>query len=176
MHNLRAIADRIDAVMDRLGHMLSWLVGFTVVVCAAVAILRYTLGLGWVWMQDAYLWANAALFMLGAAPTLLHNKHVRVDFIYGAQSERYRAIVDLLGSIFLLMPSVVAIFVLSIPYVRDSWQRMEGTLDVGGMPGVFLIKSVLLLFCLALAAQGVSLAIRSFLRLAAPDQTQDRRT
>ena len=169
MHRLQAIADLIDSVIDHLGHILSWLVGFTVVVCAAVAILRYTLGIGWVWMQDAYIWANAALFMLGAAPTLLHGKHVRVDFVYGARSERYRAFVDLLGSVFLLMPSLVAIFVLSFPYVRDSWQRMEGTPDVGGIPGVFLLKSVLLLFCLPLAAQGTSLAIRSYIRLAAPD-------
>lgn len=166
MHRLQTLADRIDAVIDRLGHILSWLVGFTVITCAAVAFLRYALGLGWIWMQDAYVWANAVLFMLGAAPTLLHDKHVRVDFIYGAKGWRYRALVDFLGSILLLLPSVIAIFVLCLPYVRDSWGRWESTLDVGGMPGIYLIKSVLLLFCIPFAAQGISLAIRSYIRLA----------
>lgn len=166
MHNLQAIADRIDRFIDRMGHVLSWLVGFTVVTCAAVAILRYALGMGWVWMQDAYVWANAILFMMAAAPTLLHEKHVRVDFIYGGMGPKYRAWVDLLGSVFLLLPSVIAIAILCFPYVRDSWKRMEATLDVGGMPGVYLLKSVLILFCIPLAAQGISLAIRSYISLA----------
>lgn len=167
MQSLLKLADRIDNVIDRLGHILSWLVGFTVITCAAVAFLRYSLGLGWVWMQDAYVWANAVLFMLGAGPTLLHDKHVRVDFIYGARSWRYRAMIDFLGSILLLLPSTFAIFVLCLPYVRDSWSRWESTLDVGGMPGTYLFKSVLLLFCIPFAAQGISLAIRSYVRLAA---------
>lgn len=165
MRHLQAVADAIDRAIDRLGRILSWLVAATVIICAVVAVLRYALGLGWVWMQDAYLWTNATLFMMGAAPTLLYERHVRVDFIYGARSLRYRAMVDLLGSIFLLMPSLVVIFTLSLPYVRDSWERLEGALDVGGMPGVFVIKSVLLLFCIPLAAQGVSLSLRSIIRL-----------
>lgn len=173
MHLLLAIADRIDRVIDQLGHVLCWLVGFTVVVCAAVAALRYSLGLGWVWMQDVYVWANAAVFMLGAAPTLLHGKHVRVDFIYGARGRVFRSVVDIFGSVFLLMPTVVAIAVLSTPYVRDSWQRLEGTPDVGGMPGVFVLKSIMLVFCIPLAAQGISLAIRSYIRLIAPDLDKD---
>jgi len=173
MHRLLRIADRIDYVIGQLGHILCWLVGFTVIVCTAVAALRYSLGLGWVWMQDAYVWANAAVFMLGAAPTLLHDKHVRVDFIYGARGRVYRSIIDIFGSIFLLMPSLIAIFVLSTPYVRDSWQRLEGTLDVGGMPGVFVLKSLMLAFCIPLAAQGISMAIRSYIRLVAPDLDKD---
>lgn len=165
MHNLQAIADRIDRIIDQMGHILSWLVGFTVVTCAAVAILRYALGVGWVWMQDAYIWANAILFMMAAAPTLLHEKHVRVDFIYGGMSQKFQAIVNLMGSIFLLLPSMVAISLLCFPYVYDSWVRGESTLDVGGLPGVFLLKSILVLFCIPLAAQGISLAIRSYIRL-----------
>ncbi|MFN3209061.1 MAG: TRAP transporter small permease subunit [Roseovarius sp.] len=169
MQKLRRIADGIDRFTDRLGNVVSWLVGVMVVVCAAVALLRYILGVGWVWMQDIYIWSNAIVFMLGAAPTLLHDKHVRVDFIYGARSRKYRAWVDILGSIFLLAPSLAVIAVLSAPYVSDSWARFEGTLDVGGLPGVFVLKSVLLLFCLPLAAQGVSKAIRSYFVLTGHD-------
>lgn len=173
MQLLLALADRIDRVIDQLGHILCWLVGFTVVVCAAVAFLRYSFGLGWVWMQDSYVWANAAAFMLGAAPTLLHDKHVRVDFIYGARGRVFRSVVDIFGAFFLLMPSLVAIFILSTPYVMDSWERLEGTLDVGGMPGVFVLKSIILFFCVPLAAQGISQAIRAYIRLVAPDLDKD---
>jgi len=162
---LLTIADRIDRWIDLLGKGLSWLIGFTVVTCAVVALLRYAFGLGWVWMQDAYVWANAAMFMLAAAPTLLHGKHVRVDFFYTKAPARVRAAINLFGVLVLLMPSMVTIFVLCLPYVRDSFARLEGALNTGGMPGVFLLKTVLLLFCVPLAAQGISLAIRSWASL-----------
>lgn len=167
---LSTIADRIDRVIDLLGQGLSWLVGVTVVTCALVALLRYAFGLGWVWMQDAYVWANATMFMLAAAPTLLHGKHVRVDFFYTNARPRMRAAINLFGVLFLLLPSVVTIFLLCLPYVQDSLSRLEGALDVGGLPGVFLLKAVLLLFCIPLAAQGLSLAIRSWISLFGADR------
>ncbi|PVH28446.1 TRAP transporter small permease subunit [Pararhodobacter oceanensis] len=165
MNRLATIADRIDRSVDLLGHALSWLIGLTVVTCAAVAVLRYTLGVGWGWMQDLYLWANAVAFMMAAGPAFLLGRHVRVDFLYGAFSLRGKARVDLYGTLFLLFPTVIAIAWLCYPYVLDSWKRWEGTLNVGGMPGVYLIKSVLVLFCIPLAAHGVSMVIRSYLSL-----------
>ncbi len=163
VQRLSTIADRIDRANELFGRGLSWLVGFTVVTCAAVALLRYALGLGWVWMQDAYVWANAVMFMLAAAPTLLHGRHVRVDFFYNNRRPRTRAVINFTGVLFLLFPTIITIFVLCYPYVWDSFSRLEGTLDVGGMPGVFLLKAVLLLFCIPLAAQSMSLAIRSLI-------------
>lgn len=165
MHFLISLADGIDRVNNRIGWALSWLVLFTVLAAAAVAILRYTFSIGWVWMQDAYVWANATLIMLGAAYTLLNEKHVRVDFFYASRGQRFRAAVNFFGTLFLLIPSVIAIFWYSFPYVLNSWRRLEATPDVGGLPWVYLLKSVILLFCIPLFAQGISLAIRSWLLL-----------
>src|SRR5687768_11912849 len=153
MLSLQSLADGIDRVNERLGHALSWLVLFTVAAAAAVAVLRYAFSFGWVWMQDAYVWANAVLFMMGAAYTLLLDKHVRVDFFYGSRGPRFKAAVDLFGAVVLLLPTIVVIFAYSFPYVLVSWLRREASLDVGGMPGVFLLKTVLLAFCVPLFFQ-----------------------
>jgi TRAP-type mannitol/chloroaromatic compound transport system permease small subunit len=73
--------------------------------------------------------------------------------------------VDLMGTAIFLIPTVAAIAVLSFPFVTRSWGRLEGSLEAGGLPGIYLLKSVLLLFCIPLAAQALSMAARSFLVL-----------
>ncbi|MGB3388524.1 MAG: TRAP transporter small permease subunit [Pseudaminobacter sp.] len=165
MSFLISLADRIDWLNERIGRALSWLVLFTVVTAAAVSILRYVFSIGWVWMQDAYVWANATLIMMGCAYTLLHDKHVRVDFIYASRSSRFRAGVNFFGTLFLLIPTTITIFWYSYPYVGKSWARLESTPDVGGLPFVYLLKTVIVLFCIPLLAQGISLLIRSYLQL-----------
>ena len=160
---LESLANHIDAVNDRIGRGVAWLCLLLVAITATVAVLRYAFSLGWVWMQDAYLWANGTMFMLGAAYTLLHDRHVRVDFLYVNFRPRTQALVNLLGSAFFLFPTLAMIAWVSFPYVRGSWRRLEGSLEAGGLPGVFLLKSVLLLFCLLLALQGISFVIRNAL-------------
>jgi TRAP-type mannitol/chloroaromatic compound transport system permease small subunit len=165
MHWLQALADTIDRANDYLGRLLSWLALLLVVNTALVAVLRYVFGIGWVWMQDSYLWLFGAMFMLGAGYTLLHNQHVRVDFVYVKRGPRFRAWVDLLGTVIFLIPTVAAIAVLSVPFVARSWDRFEGSLEAGGLPGVYLLKSVLILSCIPLAAQALSMASRAVLAL-----------
>lgn len=165
LRRLAALADGIDRVNDGLGRALSWLTLALALLTAAVAVLRYLFATGWVWMQDAYLWIFGTMIFMGAAYTLLHDRHVRVDFLYNLRGRRFRAAVDLAGALIFLCPTIILLIWVTYPYVRLSWLRMETSLEAGGLPGVFLLKSVLLLFCLPLAAQGLSLAIRSLLVL-----------
>ncbi|MEX0924054.1 MAG: TRAP transporter small permease subunit [Rhodovibrionaceae bacterium] len=166
MRWLAGIAESIDVLNDRLGRAISWLVLLLVVVTASVAVLRYVFAVGWVWMQDSYLWISGSMIMLAAGYTLLHDNHVRVDFLYVKRSEKFRALVNLLGAAFLLLPTVLFIAIVSFPFVYRSWERLEGSLEAGGLPGVFLLKSVLVLFCIPLAAQALSMMARSVLVLA----------
>lgn len=165
MRWLEDIADSIDRLNDRFGRALSWLVLLLVVVTASVAVLRYVFAAGWVWMQDAYLWINGAMILLAAGYTLLHDQHVRVDFLYVKKSERFRALVNLFGAALLLLPTVGFLAVVSFPFVFRSWERLEGSLEAGGLPGIFLLKSVLILFCIPLATQALSMMARSVLVL-----------
>lgn len=165
MRWLERTADSIDRVNDGIGRAISWLVLLLVLITAGVAILRYLFATGWVWMQDAYLWVNGAMILLAAGYTLLHDKHVRVDFLYVKKSERFRALVDLFGALFLLLPTVAFIAIASFPFVYRSWERLEGSLEAGGLPGVYLLKSVLVLFCIPLALQAFSIVARRLLFL-----------
>ena len=63
----------------------------------SVVVLRYVFSLGWVWMQESYVWLRGIVFMLGAVYTLLHDGHVRVDIFYRPASERHKSWVYLFG-------------------------------------------------------------------------------
>ena len=155
----------VDRLNEAVGRGVAWLTLAMVLVTFTVVVLRYVYAVGWVWLQESYVWMHGIVFMLGAGYTLLHNGHVRVDIFYRAKSARYRAIVDLLGALLLLTPLVILVFAVSYDYVLSSWLRLEQSREAGGLPGLFLLKSVLLVFCVLLGLQALSLAARSFLVL-----------
>jgi TRAP-type mannitol/chloroaromatic compound transport system permease small subunit len=103
--------------------------------------------------------------MLGAGYTLLHDGHVRVDIFYREASVRRKALVDLFGALLLLLPFVVMVFWVAWPYAVVSWQRLEGSREAGGLPGLFLLKSVIVAFCVLLGLQGLAMAARAILAL-----------
>ncbi len=161
-----AVAVRvIDRVNDVIGRVMAWLCLAMVLTTCAVVVLRYAFAVGFVWLQESYVWMHALVFMVGAGYTLLHDGHVRVDVFYRGAGPRFRAWVDLVGSLVLLLPVVVVVAYVSYPYVADSWTRLETSREAGGLPGLFLLKSVILLFCLLVGLQGLALAGRSLLVL-----------
>ncbi len=166
MSLLVRLADGLDWLNERIGRAVSWLVLAMALITFAVAILRYVFSIGFVWMQESYVWLHAIVFMAGAAYTLLHDAHVRVDVIYRPFGERYKAWVDLLGGLLLLLPMAVVAGWVSFPYVMSSWDKLEASREAGGLPALFLLKSFLLVFCVTVGLQGLSLAARSFVTLA----------
>ncbi len=165
MAALAAFVRSIDRLNDAVGRGVAWLTLAMVLITFAVVLLRYVFAIGWVWMQESYVWLHGIVFMLGAGYTLLHGGHVRVDIFYRDASARRKALVDLFGSLLLLLPVVALIFWVSLDYVADSWARLEESREAGGMPGLFLLKTVILGFCVLLGLQGLSLAGHSVLVL-----------
>ncbi len=159
----------IDRLNDFVGRGVALLTIVMVLNVFLVVVLRYTMSLGWIWMQESYTWMHGTVFMLGAGYTLLHNGHVRIDVFYRTASARYQAVVNLLGSIFLLLPLLWITWDKAVPIVRRSWSRLESSPEAGGLPGLYVNKGVILAFCVLFALQGVSLALRSVLTLAGVD-------
>lgn len=155
----------VDAVNEFVGRAVSWLTLGTVLVCFAVVALRYGFNIGWVWMQDIYVWFHAAVFMLGAGYTLKAGGHVRVDLIYARLSDRRRAWVDIFGSLVLMTPYLVIMTAASLPFTLSSWFVLEHSQQPDGLPGFFIIKSVLLGYAFLLAIQALALLARSVLVL-----------
>ena len=158
---LTRLADNIDVVNRKIGHAVAWLALSMAVITFTVATLRYGLSVGWVWLQETYIWMHGTIIMMAMAYTLLVGGHVRVDIIYRSASVRYRSAVDFFGTLFFLLPSLYVIAKYSIPYVLLSWQRFEVSQEVGGLPGLFLFKSTMLAFFFLLTLQAVAILIRS---------------
>lgn len=165
MNALAALVRFIDRVNDVIGRGVAWLTLAMVLLTFSVVVLRYGFALGWVWLQESYVWLHGVVFMVGASYTLLHNGHVRVDIFYRPASARYKAVVDLCGALFLLLPLLVLIAFVGYPYVAASWDNWEASREAGGLEGLYLLKTVILVFCALLTAQAVSMVVRSILFL-----------
>jgi TRAP-type mannitol/chloroaromatic compound transport system permease small subunit len=107
------------------------------------------------------IYAHATLFMLAAAWTLRAGGHVRVDVFYAEASPRTKAVIDLVGSVLLLLPFTVVLIWLSVPYVARSWAVLERSQESSGLPLVYLLKTLIPLFAALMALQGVAQAIRA---------------
>jgi TRAP-type mannitol/chloroaromatic compound transport system permease small subunit len=164
--HMEGLATRLDRVAEITGRSIAWLTLGMVLITFAVVLLRYGLQIGSIALQESVTYLHAIVFMLGAAYTLKHDSHVRVDIFYQKASQRTRAWTNLLGTLFLLFPTCVFIFFSSLDYVASSWSIHEGSREAGGLDGVFVLKTVIPLMALLLLLQGCSLALRSVLVIA----------
>lgn len=160
-----AFVNKVSSVIDRsndvIGRSIAWLTVIMVLTQFAVVVLRYLFNVGWIAMQESIIYMHAFVFLIGAAYTLHHDAHVRVDIFYHRMSDRGKARVDLLGSIFLLLPVCIFIFMMSWDYVVQSWSLLEGSREAGGLPGVFLLKTSMLLMPVLLGLQGIAMILKS---------------
>jgi len=165
MHLLARFVRGIDRLNDVIGRAVAWLTLAMVLTTFFVVVARYGFAWGRVWIQESYVWMHGAVFMLAAAYTLLHDGHVRVDVFYRPASERFKAWVNLVGVFVLLLPTVLVVLWYTIPYVQSSWVRLEMSREAGGLKGLFLYKTIIPIFCVLMALQGLALAGRSILVL-----------
>lgn len=152
--------DRISRVT---GKATSWLTLFMVVITAVIVVMRYVFDAGLIWLQEAVIWMHAAVFMVGAAYTLLHEEHVRVDIFYRNMSSRGRALIDLLGVAILLLPLCGFLAFKSYDFAAASWSIHETSREPGGLPYPMIpaLKTIIVVMPVAVALQGVSLMLRS---------------
>jgi TRAP-type mannitol/chloroaromatic compound transport system permease small subunit len=156
-----AFAGRIDRLNAAIGRTVAWLCLPVVLVQFAVVVMRYVFGMGSIWLTETIMYGHATLFMLAAAWTLSQGGHVRVDVFYADVGPRRRALVDLGGALLLLLPFMLVLLCFSLPYVSRSWAILETSRETSGLPAVFLLKTLIPLFALLMALQGVAEAIRA---------------
>jgi TRAP-type mannitol/chloroaromatic compound transport system permease small subunit len=155
----------VDRLVCGLGRMVSWLTVIMVLITATVVVLRYVFGVGWIWLQETVTWMHATVFLLAAAYTLSRDEHVRVDIFYRGMSPRGQALVDSLGVLLLLLPTCLWIVFSAWDYVAASWQVRESSLETGGMPGLFLLKSLIIVTPVLLAIEGLALVVLRWARI-----------
>ncbi|MFO1069813.1 MAG: TRAP transporter small permease subunit [Geminicoccaceae bacterium] len=165
MDRLRRWVDGVDRLSDRIGRGMAWLSLATVALVFLSVVLRYLFNWGQIWLQETYTALHAAAFMLGAAYALRHDAHVRIDIFYRTASPRYRALVDLFGSLLLLLPMLAVLLWAGLPYVAKSVATLEGSREPGGLPGLFVLKALIPTFAALLLLQGSAEVGRAILRL-----------
>jgi TRAP-type mannitol/chloroaromatic compound transport system permease small subunit len=168
-HLLR-LADAIDRLNGAIGRISAWAILIMALIQAAVIVLRL-FGVGSVWLHESLFYFHVALVLFTAAWTLRQDGHVRVDIFYTNVPPRTQAVIDLAGSVLLLLPFMLAIIWFAWPYTLRSWTILEGSREAGGLPLVFLLKGVILLFAAQMLLQGISQAIRAGLALAGSVRT-----
>jgi len=138
-----------------------------VVITAIIVVMRYVFDAGFIWLQELVIWMHAAVFMVGAAYTLLHEEHVRVDIFYRKMGPRGRALVDLLGVTIFLLPLCGLLAFKSYDFAAASWSVHETSREPGGLPypAIPAMKSIVILMPVAVALQGISLMLRSLAAL-----------
>ncbi len=167
VQKLQQLTASIDRVSDWTGRLVAWLVLFLALLVCYDVSMRYLFYSGSVALQELEWHLFTAIFLLGAAPTLKHNGHVRVDIFYQSKyfSPQARAWVNLLGTLIFLLPFCLIIIIVSWPFVRNAFLQNEGSPDPGGLPYRYLLKAVIPLGFGLLTLQGIAEAIRSLLAL-----------
>lgn len=152
-----------DRISSLAGRAVSWLTLCMVVITVIIVVMRYVFDAGLIWLQESVVWMHAAVFMVGAAYTLLHEKHVRVDIFYRKMSSRHRALVDLFGVALFLLPLCGFLAFKSFDFAAASWSIHEISREPGGLPFPMIpsMKSIVILMPIAVGLQGISLMLRS---------------
>ena len=141
-----------------LGRGVSWLTLMMVLLTFGIVVLRYGFNQGWIWLQESVTYLHAIVFMVAAAWAYQTDDHVRVDIFYRGNSARYKNWVNLLGTIFFLIPFSVFLLVIGWDYVSASWSTMESSREAGGLPLVYILKSLILILPALLLLQSWSTA------------------
>jgi len=135
------------------GKAVAWLNVVMVLLVFAIVVLRYGFNLGWIWLQESVTYLHVTVFTVVTAWALQQDGHVRVDIFYSKMSDRKRALVDLFGTLIFLIPFCIFILVTALPYVSSSWKLLETSREAGGLPMVFLLKTLILVMPALLLGQ-----------------------
>ena len=165
MSILQKFPEWVDRINDLVGRTVAWLTLAMVAVTCTVVVARYVFGFGSIALQESVTWMHGTVFMLGIGFTLKERGHVRVDVLHERLSGKHRALIDLAGHACFLMPVSAFIFLISLDYVGLSWSLGEASGQPGGLPGLFLLKTLIPAMAGLLFLQGVSEILKDLARL-----------
>jgi TRAP-type mannitol/chloroaromatic compound transport system permease small subunit len=163
---LLRVARAIDRLNGWVGRAVAWLTLVMVVVGAGNAVIRYSgRYFGRSLSSNAFIelqwYLFSLVFLLGAAYTLREDAHVRVDIFYSRMSARGQALINMAGTLLLLLPFSIFVMWVSLPAIRSSWHIREGSPDPGGLPR-YPLKTVIIICFALLVLQGIAELIRAW--------------
>lgn len=163
MNYIKKIIQFLDLINRRIGQSAAWLILLLVASVFLSVLFRYVFSWSAIWLQDLNVYLHALLFIAVAGYTLQYNGHVRVDIFYQKISDKKKAMIEVLGTGFLLLPVLLLLMNDAMFFVLDSWLILEASQMSGGLPLMYIFKSFLLLLPLLLIIQGIAQILRAVL-------------
>ena len=153
----------IECFSEMSGRGLSWLVLVLVLLVAYDVMMRYFFLSGSIAVQELEWHLFSVIFLLGAAYTLKHDAHVRLDLVYRSRfmSDYRRAWINLICSLLFLVPFCILIIKSAWPFVAQAYRFAEGSPDPGGLPYRWVLKAAIPLGFFLLIIQGIGASLKS---------------
>ncbi len=158
---LNYIESVINSANEWLGRTVAWFILAMVIITFFNVVMRYGFNFGLIAIQESVIYLHSFVFMIAIAYTYKHNEHVRVDIFYAKYSSTQKAWVDLTGTILLLFPFCIYLIIASWGYAANSWALLEGSREAGGLPILFILKTLVPLMPALLLLQGIATVCHS---------------
>lgn len=162
MESIKKAVRLCEKVNEWIGsYIVTSAVFLFILVIFSNVVLRYVFNTSFVFMAELEWHVFAFIFLMGAGYTLLHDGHVRVDIFYSLMDRKRQAWINLLGVVFLLIPSCYVVLTTTIPWVIVAYKVGEVSIDPGGIPARFLLKATLPVGYFLMLLQGIMLGVKS---------------
>jgi TRAP-type mannitol/chloroaromatic compound transport system permease small subunit len=163
-----------DHFNSTLAASVRWLALAMVAATLAIVVLRYVFNMGAIPLQESVMYMHGFLFLLGIPYGIRQNTHVRVDILYANKLKPWQRHIDLGGHILFLLPVSIFIVYTSMPYALASWRVLERSPEVGGLPAIFILKSLIPLTGSLMTLQALTEVARTLLNWSAPKPSAEK--
>jgi TRAP-type mannitol/chloroaromatic compound transport system permease small subunit len=158
----KGVFDALESLIQCIGHVVCWFNGLLVIVIVLQVLLRYVFGRGLVMLEELEWHLYAAGFLFGLSYAVTKNSNVRVDLVQRRFSKQTREWIEAIGILVLLLPFIIVIFLHSLEFTRHSWTFSEESQAPLGLPCRWIIKSIIPISFVLLAAAAVARLVRAF--------------
>ena len=169
---MQKIINGINFLTEGIGKGVAWLTGVLVLLICYDVLMRYFANETSAWILELEWHIFALIFLLGAAYTLKHDKHVRVDLFYTKMNPKDKAWINIVGGILFLIPWCLIVLYFSIQYAMNSFSIREGSADPSGLPARYLIKFALSFGVGLLLLQAVAEVLTNITRIRTFNKTK----
>ncbi len=130
----------VEKTIDLSGKISSILILFLILLVSISVFLRYLFSIGFVWLQDLYIWIHSLFILLGITYTLKKDEHVRIDILYRSLSRRSKKIINVIGYLFFCIPFTYCLISSGFDYFLRSYLLSENSKESGGLPNIYILK------------------------------------
>jgi TRAP-type mannitol/chloroaromatic compound transport system permease small subunit len=142
---LERLENILNFIIKKSGRLGSFLILLLIILVSASVILRYVFSIGFIWLQDLYIWVHAIFILMGIGYTLNKDEHVRIDLLYRSVRKKLKKKINFFGALLFGMPVSFILIFNGFDYFYRSFLLNESSKETGGLPFIFILKFFILL-------------------------------